>query len=67
MSDDEKNDDAEPEFLNRAERRAAKRNKGKGAPGQAHQHEHGHGPSAGGDTHGPAGSRRNYGTRRTGG
>jgi hypothetical protein len=65
VSEEEKQDEAEPEFLNRAERRAAKRRKG-GAAAQPHQHDHGKGPT-GGDTHGAAGARRNYGTRRTGG
>jgi hypothetical protein len=62
--EEEKQDAAEPEFTNRAERRAAKRRKG--GASQPHQHDHGKGPTAG-DTHGPAGARRNYGTRRTGG
>jgi hypothetical protein len=53
-------DEQQPEFANRAERRA----KGKGKSAQS-QHAHGKGPVAG--SHGPVQARRNYGTRRTGG
>jgi hypothetical protein len=56
----ETENEAPPEFANRAERRA----KGKGKSAQS-QHAHGKGPVAG--SHGPIQARRNYGTRRTGG